>query len=96
MLARLFAVVVVGVAAAAAAPYPVYPPDVETFIERVARCTSTQKEHLVLPEKYWACDKLETDKKPLLVRYRDRPELIKALNGHWVIEVKRIPTHIEN
>lgn len=69
-----------------------YPPDVQKFTERVAMCTEATKDRLVLPHKYWACDRLAIDRARLVSRYRENPKLVEALDGHWHVEVRiKIP-----
>jgi hypothetical protein len=91
---RLFVFLAAAVTATSAhaetAPRP-YPQDVQRFTERMAMCTTTMEEHIVLPEKYWACDKLDIDRATLISRYHDRPDLIAALNGRWKMEARAIP-----
>jgi hypothetical protein len=94
MMGKLFVVLAMAVAELAAhaeiARRP-YPREVQEFTERVAMCTTATEEHIVLPEKYWACDKLDVDRAELLSHYHDRPDLVAALNGHWKMEPRVIP-----
>lgn len=97
MPARLGAVLCVAslsaMSAFATPKYPIYPKDVDTFIERVGLCEEASSQHLVLPEKFWACDKLAADRAALLARYHGQPEIITALNGQWHQVVARVPPH---
>ena len=67
---------------------PDYPRDVSEFIERVAFCGTTAKENLKLPEKYWHCGRLSSDKATLLARYRHDRRIVAALNDHWRMETR--------
>lgn len=67
---------------------PSYPRDVSEFIERSAFCETTAKENLTLPEKYWHCGRLSSDKATLLSRYRRDPRIVAALKDHWRMETR--------
>ena len=92
----ILAVMVFPSIATAESPPPVYPSDVQTFIERVAMCADASKNHLVLPHKYWNCRRLADDRARLAIRYRENPKLIQELSDHWVLEVRRVSVKIQS
>ena len=65
-------------------PGPVYPPDVGTFIGRVALCGDVKLEEKDTERvRQWRCDQISADRSRLLARYGDKPELVEAIKGNW-------------
>ncbi len=66
-----------------------WPPEVEAFIHRAAKCGALSN---VDKRKRadLACDKLVADRAALATRYRRNPKIMEDLNGHWVIKVERV------
>jgi hypothetical protein len=68
-----------------------YPPDIETFIARVAMCAQASKDHKVLPPKVWGCDRLVEDRTRLAARYHENLKLVQALSYHWHFRLPPVP-----
>jgi hypothetical protein len=62
-----------------------YPPDVEAFITRDARCNEGANDPAL------ACGRIAQDRAALVARYRGQSAIAAALRGHWVKVVKRLP-----
>jgi hypothetical protein len=80
---------VVGSSASAKSARVQYPDDVNAFINRTGECGSLQTGDPT--RRSWACDRLKADKASLLARYQGQPNIVEALNGHWIKVVQRLP-----
>jgi hypothetical protein len=66
-----------------------WPPDITSFVGRVAKC-GTPNWSDAAGRRQWSCDRLPADRTLLIARYRSQPRLVEVLNGHWIIEVQRV------